>query len=87
MSTVELRNKIYDSLKSVEDSTVLEKVYSYIENIRRKNSNDNDIVAYTIKGKPLTKQEYIQQVKEADKSVSEGNYTTVEDLEKEVQNW
>ena len=83
MSTVELRNKIYDSLNTVEDSSVLEKVFNYIENIRA----NKDIVAYTVKGKPITKKEYIQQVKDADKSITAGNYTTVEDIEKEVQNW
>lgn len=52
-----------------------------------KKKTSSEIVAYTIQGKPLSKKEYIKQIKEADASISAGEYTTVEDLEKEVQNW
>ena len=57
------------------------------EQLLRSEKDDKEIVAYTIKGKPLTKKEYIKQIKEADASINAGEYTTVEDLEKEVQNW
>ena len=52
-----------------------------------KSNNPSDIIAYSTQGKPLTKEQYIRQIKEADDSISAGEYTTVEDLEKEVQNW
>ncbi len=45
------------------------------------------IVAFTINGYPIDKQEYINIVKEADDRISSGNFTTIEDLEKEIENW
>ena len=44
------------------------------------------IIAYTVKGEPLTKEMYIEKVKKTESSVKSGNYTTVEDLEKEAEN-
>ena len=44
-------------------------------------------VANTISGYPVDKQEYINMVKEADDRISSGNFTTIEDLEKEIENW
>ena len=48
---------------------------------------DKETVAHTISGYPIDKQEYINMVKEADERISSGNYTTIEDLEKEIENW
>ncbi|WP_299012189.1 hypothetical protein [uncultured Polaribacter sp.] len=45
------------------------------------------IVAYTVQGEPLTKELYIDRVKNTLQSVKEGNFTSVEDLEKESENW
>jgi len=44
-------------------------------------------VAFTIIGYPVNIQEYISMVKEADDRISSGNFTTIEDLEKEIENW
>jgi hypothetical protein len=49
--------------------------------------NEKEIVAYSVQGEPLSKEMYIQKVKEADASVEAGKYTTMEDLEKEMLNW
>jgi len=58
-----------------------------LEEVLRLQESECKTVAYTVKGKPLAKEDYIQQIKDADASISAGKFTTVEDLEKEVQNW
>lgn len=85
MGAIELRNKIIQLLNT-ENISYLEDIFEFAEK-KKSSTSEKDIVAYTIKGEPLTKEKYIQQIKEADASISAGEYTTVEDLEKEVQNW
>ncbi|SDS48573.1 hypothetical protein SAMN05216503_3213 [Polaribacter sp. KT25b] len=48
---------------------------------------DTKIVAYTVSREALTKEKYIQKVKEAEKRMEEGHFTTHEDLLKEMQSW
>ena len=48
---------------------------------------DKEVVVYDIKGYPVTKEEYIAMVHEADERIASGDYTTIEDLEKEMENW
>lgn len=76
--------------------------YRFIEKFMKFVNNDNiklfeeflsekakaeEIVAYTIQGQPLTKEQYSKEIQQADASIDSGQYTTVEDLEKEVKNW
>ena len=46
-----------------------------------------EAVAHTISGYPVDKEEYVNMVKEADERISSGNYTTIEDLEREIEKW
>lgn len=82
MGTLELRNTIFNRLKATDDTSMLKDVLQYIEEYKK-----NKVVAYTIEGEPLTKEEYANRVKEADASIDSGNYTTLNDLEKEAENW
>ncbi|MFA7445409.1 MAG: hypothetical protein WCY89_05635 [Flavobacteriaceae bacterium] len=76
--------------------------YRFIEKFMKFVNNDNiklfeeflsekakteEIVAYTVQGQPLTKEQYSKEIRQADASIDSGQYTTVEDLEKEVKNW
>ena len=49
--------------------------------------SNKKIVAYTVQGEPLTKEMYVDKVQNTLKSVEKGNFTTVEDLERESENW
>lgn len=42
-----------------------------------------EIVAYTVQGEPLTKEQYIEKVQKA----SLGELTSIDDLKKEMQHW
>lgn len=85
MGAVELRNKIIQLLNT-DNISYLKDIFEFAEK-QKSNTSDDDVVAYTVQGEPLTKSMYIQKVKDAEASVKAGNYTTVEDLEKEAENW
>lgn len=70
-----------DWLLQIEDESKLKKVLAF------KTILDKNAVAYDVKGYPVTKDEYINMVHEADERISIGNFTTIEDLEKEIENW
>lgn len=48
---------------------------------------EQDIVAYTVCGKPLTKSAYKKELLEAERAIARGEFTIQEDLEKEAENW
>jgi len=52
-----------------------------------KETTSSRIVAYTVSGKPLTKEAYIKKVKDAESRIDSGEYITQEDLLKETQTW
>lgn len=63
-----------------------EKLISHFENLlkeTKEHSLENEIVAYSVQGKSLTKEQYIDSIKKA----SLGELTSIEDLEKEIKNW
>ena len=58
-------------------------------NNRLKNDyyRDNETVAYTTAGKPLTKTEYIAQINIGLKQIEDGDVITDEELQKEIATW
>lgn len=63
-----------------------EELISRLEGILKeteKTTQSDKIVAYTVQGKSLTKEQYIEKVLKA----SSGELTSMEDLEKEMQSW
>lgn len=83
MGTIELREKLIHLINTA-DEQYLESL-SYL--VESKKVVKGDIVAYTVQGEPLTKEMYVKKVKKTEASVKAGNFTTIEDLEKEVENW
>ncbi|MGL2964870.1 hypothetical protein ACSVH2_13690 [Flavobacterium sp. RSB2_4_14] len=73
--------ELMDWLLHINDESKLKKILAL------KSILDKEVVAHTISGYPVDKQEYIQLVKEADERISSGKYTTIEDLEKEIESW
>lgn len=68
-------------LLNVQKESVLVKIRAILID------ENEEIVAHTIKGEPLTKSEYIQQIKEAEDRINKGHFTTHEDLLKNIQDW
>jgi len=48
---------------------------------------EEEVVAYTVDGKPLTKSAYKKELLEAETEIEQGKFTTQEDLERESENW
>ncbi|RAR46879.1 hypothetical protein [Flavobacterium lacus] len=75
------KSELLDWLLHLKDESKLKKLIAF------KSIIDNEVVAHTVSGYPIDKQEYVNMVKEADERISSGKYTTMEDLEKEIENW
>jgi hypothetical protein len=73
--------ELVDWLLQIEDENKLKKVLAF------KTILDKNAVANDVNGFPVTKDEYINMVQEADERISSGNFTTIEDLEKEIEKW
>ncbi len=78
MDIVARKIELVDWLLHIDDESKLKKI------IALKSVLDKEVVAHTISGYPIDKEEYINMVKEADDRISSGKYTTIEDLEKEI---
>lgn len=81
MGAIDLRQSVLDYVKSA-DNRFIRLVHALAESYE-----EEEIVAYTVEGKPLTKSEYRQELLDAESEISRGEYTTQEDLEKESENW
>ncbi|MCL1932995.1 MAG: hypothetical protein FWF53_04165 [Candidatus Azobacteroides sp.] len=55
--------------------------------IRRDFYQNDEIVAYTARGKPMTKNEYIEQINLGLKQIENGEVITDEELQKEIETW
>ena len=73
--------ELMDWLLHINDESKLKKI------IALKSVLDLEVFAHTISGYPVDKEEYVAMVKEADERISSGEYTTIEDLEKEIESW
>ena len=73
--------ELMDWLLHIDDESKLRKIFAL------KSILDKEVVAHTISGYPVDKKEYINMVKEADERISSGKFTTIEDLEKQIENW
>ena len=81
MGAVELRNTMISYINEADDR-LLNVLKAVVESYR-----ENDIVAYTVTGEPLTKQQYNEELLMAEKEIENGDFISQEDLEKESQNW
>lgn len=70
---------IMEKLLILKKETVLEQINRILEN--------ETVVAYSTNGKPLTKNEYNNNLELAEKQISEGKFKTQEDLEQDIKNW
>ncbi|MDP2162590.1 MAG: hypothetical protein Q8K02_19065 [Flavobacterium sp.] len=75
------KTELLDWLLHLKDESKLKKLIAF------KSIIDDEVVAHTVSGYPIDKQEYINMVNEADERISSGKYTTMEDLEKEIESW
>ncbi len=81
MGALELRDTMLKYINTA-DERLLKVLKAVVESYR-----EDETVAYTVEGNPLTKSEYRQDLLDAESEIERGEYTTQEDLEKESENW
>ena len=83
MSVAQIRKELHQFIDMV-DPRFLSAIHAMMENYLE---TDESIVAFTIEGKPLTKNEFIQKNKQAYEEVQKGNFVTSNELLKQMKNW
>lgn len=75
--TAELFYSAFLSLPETEKESFLSRLL---------NSLNSKAIAFTTKGKPLTKKQYIQQIETISKEVKKGNFISHQDVLNELDN-
>ena len=81
METLELRDSLLEYINQA-DNRLLKVVKAVMESYW-----DEEIVAYTIEGKPLTKSSYNSELQASIDEIKNQDFIKQEDLEKESENW
>ena len=81
MGALELREEV---LKKVQDAD--ERLLAMI-NALAISYQESEVIAYTVDGKPLSREQYKQELQEAKAEYKRGEYTAVDDLKKEIKDW
>ncbi|PRX52559.1 hypothetical protein [Salegentibacter salegens] len=81
----------------MKDDKLKEKILAYIDNADTEllnrlsdvieNYKEKETVAYTLDGQPLSRAEYLDQLKAAETEITEGDFISQKDLEKEAKTW
>ena len=82
MSTIELKNDLHLIIDKISDSSILKTIHKLLKSHLR-----DDIVGYEANGKPITKKAFIKRIEKAEADIKKGNFVTIEELEKESENW
>lgn len=82
MATLDLKQSVQNYIETA-DHRLLKMIKALVESYHE----DDDIVAYTVEGKPLTRKQYNQELFDAEAEIKRDELTSVEDLEKEARNW
>ena len=83
MDLITRKKNFKERFDQIKDIDLVERFEEFLE----MHLSNKKIVAYTVQGNPLTKEMYIERVHKTLLSVKKGNFISVEDLEKESENW
>lgn len=84
MSAVEIKAEINRYLELVEDERFLKVVHSMLDTYLKEG---DPIIGYEVDGTPITASTFLKQADESMAEVERGEYTTLEELEKESEEW
>ena len=82
MAAINLRESVLNYVQNA-DSRFLKLVKALADSY----DEEDEIVAYTVEGKPLTRTAYHKELIASENEIDKGKFTTQEDLEKESENW
>ena len=77
MEAQDIRTELHRMIDQISDVDFLTALRDIVQR------TGQPIVGYTPKGEPLTKQQYIKDIGQAEHRARAGSYTSVEDLEKD----
>jgi|JI10StandDraft_1071094.scaffolds.fasta_scaffold950611_2 hypothetical protein len=72
---------LIEQLLRVSDGKLIEEVRELLKN------KNNPIVGYDAHGHAITHKDFIKKIEQAEKEYGEGNFQTIDELEKESDNW
>jgi len=81
MEAVNLKERLIQYINNA-DERLLHVVKAVIESYK-----DNEIVAYSVEGNPLTQKQYHRELMAAEEEVARGEFISQEDLEQETETW
>ena len=84
MATVDLKKRVQDYIDNA-DEPLLKLIKALAETYQQQ--KETFVASYTIDGKPLTLEEYNQELFNAEEEISKGEYIEQQDLENESENW
>ncbi len=76
MTTQELRITIHELVNKTEDQDVLQGIYLLLNKLLA--AEDEDIVGYEADGTPITTDEFIRSIIEADEDIEKGNIISLQ---------
>ena len=82
MSTIELKADLHHLIDKINDNAVLKAIHLLL-----KKQTSDESAGYEPNGKPITKKAFIKRIEKAEADIKKGNFTSIEDLEKESENW
>jgi len=74
MSIADLQTRLHETIDTITDSKKPEAIYTLLKGTGEPHS-------------PMSKDEYVAAIDEARQQIREGKYLSVDDLEKESQDW
>lgn len=75
-----------EKLRLIEQLTQLQDV-DLINQIKTLLSQTNNVAGHEPDRKPITQSDLVERAKASNKAIEEGNITSIDDLEKESENW
>ncbi len=78
--TVNMLHHLREELKAKIDSAD-ENLLKQINSILFQKKNKNDVVAYTMKGEPISRKQLEDELLLAEQEIKAGNFITIEELE------
>jgi hypothetical protein len=81
MGALDLKDSVLQSI-NLADERLLKVVKAVIESYQ-----EDEIVAYTVNGNPLTRNQYKIELTQAIEKINQGKFISQEDLEKESESW
>ena len=83
MNALEKRDYIHSHLHQINEN-LIDEVFQKMQNSLQKN---DPVVGYDASGQPISKSQFVADLKESEAQIERGEYLTIEELEKESEQW